>query len=81
MKKNQISPMHLFEAINNCLFPEKVIIQVVIPVSLQICFFPLPPSLLHIHDKLSVDSPGLSVYLSENSIAQLNSQLNAMPGC
>lgn len=33
-EKNQISPMHLFETVNNCPFPEKVIIQVVIPVSL-----------------------------------------------
>lgn len=52
--------MHLFGTINNGPFSEKEIIQVVILIGFQICFFPLSLPLLHIYDKLSVDSSGLS---------------------
>lgn len=75
-ENNQISSDNLFGALNNRSFPEKALVQGVMPAGLQICFFPLFLSVLHEHDKLSLDPPGFFVCLTE-----LCSLLNAMPSC
>lgn len=45
-EKNHMSSMYLFGTTHNRPFPEKVMIQVEIPVGLQVFFLPLSPPLL-----------------------------------